>query len=153
MACLLDTNVLLRYVHRADPAHADVLAAVHHLRDGGEMLCMAPQNGVECWNVATRPVNRNGFGLTPVQAARMLDLLEQLFPVLPETPVLYPTWRALVAAAEVSGVQVHDARLVAWMQVHRITHLFTLNPRDFARYEPLAGITVLDLSGALRSGA
>ena len=152
MACLLDTNILLRYLHRTDPAHARVQAAVNHLRDTGETLCIAPQNGVECWNVATRPVNRNGFGLSPAQAERMLDLLEQLFSMLPETPALYPAWRTLVVAAQVSGVQVHDARLVSWMQVHGLTHVLTLNPSDFTRYEQLAGITVLDLSRAMQRG-
>jgi hypothetical protein len=35
---------------------------------------------------------------------------------------------------------VHDARLVAAMHVHGVTHLLTLNVRDFARYP---GITVV----------
>ncbi len=35
---------------------------------------------------------------------------------------------------KVMGVQVHDARLVAAMQVNQMTHLLTLNPRDSARY-------------------
>jgi hypothetical protein len=38
-----------------------------------------------------------------------------------------------------SGVQVHDARLVAAMLVHEVTYLLTLNKRDFMRYP---GITV-----------
>jgi len=56
MAYLLDTNILLRYAHRTDPAHAHVQAVVNRLSDAGETLCMAPQNGVECWNVATPPL-------------------------------------------------------------------------------------------------
>lgn len=43
-------------------------------------------------------------------------------------------------AHAVSGVQVYDARLVAVMKVHDVTHLLTLNDRDFARY---SGITVV----------
>jgi hypothetical protein len=34
----------------------------------------------------------------------------------------------------VQGVQGHDARLVAWMQSHGLTHVLTLNAADFARY-------------------
>jgi predicted nucleic acid-binding protein len=31
------------------------------------------------------------------------------------------------------GVQVHDARIVAVMNVHGVTHLLTLNGGDFSR--------------------
>ena len=35
---------------------------------------------------------------------------------------------------EVLGVQVHDARLVAAMIAHNVTHILTFNVTDFARY-------------------
>ena len=35
---------------------------------------------------------------------------------------------------------MHDAQLVAAMHIHGVTHLLTLNVRDFARYP---GITVV----------
>jgi predicted nucleic acid-binding protein len=34
----------------------------------------------------------------------------------------------------VSGVQVHDARLVAAMKTHGVTHILTFNVVDFQRY-------------------
>lgn len=43
----------------------------------------------------------------------------------------------------VSGVQVHDARLVAAMQAHNITHILTFNTSDFTRYASL-GIVPVD---------
>jgi hypothetical protein len=39
------------------------------------------------------------------------------------------------------GVQVHDARLVALMEVHGVTHLLTLNAADFARYPGVTALT------------
>jgi hypothetical protein len=48
----------------------------------------------------------------------------------------------------VSGAQVHDARLVAAMLAHGISHLLTLNDRDFTRY---SSITVMH-PGNLTSG-
>jgi predicted nucleic acid-binding protein len=39
-----------------------------------------------------------------------------------------------------SGVQVHDARLVALMKVHGIRQIVTFNVGDFTRY---AGIDVI----------
>lgn len=41
----------------------------------------------------------------------------------------------------VSGVRVHDARLVAAMLVHGVGHVLTLNEADFRRYD---GITVVE---------
>jgi hypothetical protein len=43
-------------------------------------------------------------------------------------------------------VQVHDARLVALMQVHGITHILTLNGADFARYPGIVPIDPASLS-------
>jgi len=41
----------------------------------------------------------------------------------------------------VLGKNVHDARLVAAMLEHNITHLLTLNVKDFKRFDE---ITVVD---------
>jgi predicted nucleic acid-binding protein len=140
---LVDTNVLLRYADRINSLHAVTRAAVRKLRGTGHALRATPQNFAEFWNVATRPAARNGFGLTPVAADRRLRLVERLFPLLPDDPAVYPEWRRLVVAFGVSGVQVHDARLVAAMRVHGVTHILTWNTVDFARYAPL-GIVAVD---------
>jgi predicted nucleic acid-binding protein len=93
------------------------------------------QNIAEFWNVCTRPASaRGGYGLSVAETERRVRLLERLFPVLTETPAAYPLWRNLVVAHGVQGVQVHDARLVALLQAHGITHVITLNGADFARY-------------------
>ena len=47
---------------------------------------------------------------------------------------MYPTWKKLVVDYEVSGVQVHDAKLVASMIVHEVKHILTFNVADFTRY-------------------
>jgi predicted nucleic acid-binding protein len=46
----------------------------------------------------------------------------------------------LVVRHRVSGVQVHDARLAAAMQVHGISHILTLNQPDFVRYTDISVI-------------
>ena len=43
----------------------------------------------------------------------------------------------------VSGVQVHDARLVAAIISHGATHILTFDTVDFARYAP-EGIVAVD---------
>ena len=143
MIYLVDTNVLLRFADRAHPRHPRVRAAVRTLRAEGHRLRATPQNCVEFWNVATRPADRNGLGLEPADADRLLRLVERLFPVLPDVPAVYPQWRQLVVAFGVSGVQVHDARLVAAMTVHGVSHILTFNVADFVRYATL-GIVAVD---------
>jgi predicted nucleic acid-binding protein len=40
----------------------------------------------------------------------------------------------------VSGVQVHDARLVAAMRVHGVKSILTFNDRDFTRYTDIDAV-------------
>ena len=89
----------------------------------------------------TRPRERNGFGLSTAEANAQAALLESRFTLLPDNMRIHPAWRELVVSHSVSGVQVHDARLVAAMRVHGISHLLTLNRTDFLRYRD---ITVVD---------
>ena len=63
-----------------------------------------------------------------------LRLLERHFPVLPDSPAIYEKWKRLVLAHKVRGVNVHDARLVAAMMIHGVTHILTPNVKDFQRY-------------------
>lgn len=145
MAVLADTSVLGRLANRADAAHAAAQAAVAELHRRGEVLHVTAQNLIEFRNFATRPVAANGLGLAPAAAAGLAAAFEAAFPLLDETPAIYPAWRALVDALGVVGKQVHDARLVAVCHVHRVTHLLTFNVAHFARLAAAPpGIVVLD---------
>jgi predicted nucleic acid-binding protein len=118
-------------------------AAVRKLRRGGHTLWAAPQNFVEFWNVATRPILGNGLGLALAQVDRRLRVVERVFPRLEDSPKVYPEWRRLVVAYGVSGVKVYDARLAAFMRTYAITHILTFNTADFKRYSP-EGIVAVD---------
>jgi predicted nucleic acid-binding protein len=139
---LADTNVLLRFADRTHPVHPIIRAALRKLRTNGHRVCATPQNFVEFWNVATRPTERNGFGLAPANADRLLRLVERLFPLLPDSPAVYTKWRRLVVSFGVSGIQVHDARIVATMIVHGVTHILTFTTTDFVRYGTRGIVTV-----------
>jgi predicted nucleic acid-binding protein len=138
---LVDSGMLLRYVQTRDPGHAVARSAIDSLRAARERLCMTLQNMVEFWNVTTRPATaRGGYGMTVAQADARARLLERAFVVLPDDPAVYSEWRRLVVAFAISGVQVHDARLVATMNVHGITRILTFNTADFARYPGIIAI-------------
>lgn len=143
MKYLLDTNMLLRFFDEENERHEMVKGAMASLRLDAHTLCVTSQNLVESWNVVTRPTAKNGFGYTLVEAARMQVTLTDLFELLPDSPLVYPEWLRLVQAYGVSGVQVHDTRLVAFCLVYGVSHILTLNTRDFVRFAP-EGITTVD---------
>jgi len=89
MIDLADTNVLLRLLHRTDPRHSIVRAAVRKLRTNAHQLQATPQNFTEFWNVTTRPIERNGFGLAPLETEALLRIAERLFRLLPDSPAIY----------------------------------------------------------------
>jgi len=68
MRLLLDTNILTRSAQPAHPMHADAVDAISALSTAGDELCVVPQNLIEFWAVATRPLNVNGLEMTTAQA-------------------------------------------------------------------------------------
>lgn len=143
MIYLIDTNVLLRVLHSTNTSSPIAETVVRKLLSNGHELHATTQNFIEFWNVSTRPINKNGMGLSPANAIGLLLKAERLFPLLPDLPAVYAEWRELVVNYGVSGVQVHDARLVATMLVHGLTHILTFNTSDFARYRS-KGIVAVD---------
>ncbi len=133
MAYLIDTTVLGRLANARDAQHAEAARAVLELHRRGEMLNVTPQVMVEFRNVATRPAAVNGLGLSTVDTESLAATYEARFPLLAETPDIYPAWKALVGALGVAGKQVHDARLVAVCHVHAVTHVLTFNVAHFTR--------------------
>jgi predicted nucleic acid-binding protein len=87
---LADTNFLLRFVDRSNSLNSVIRSARKKLRANHDELVTTPQNCIELWNVATRPAARNGLGLTPTDAEQMLGLIERLFPLIPDSPAVYP---------------------------------------------------------------
>jgi predicted nucleic acid-binding protein len=142
---LLDTNILLRLSLPGGPDDEVVVSAVGRLVAEEATLFYTLQNAAEFWNVCTRPRERNGLGLTLSETDRRLQLIERQFQLLPEVEATYAQWRRIVTECGVSGVQVHDARLAAAMNVNHVTHLLTLNPRDFNRFTGMTPVHPTDL--------
>lgn len=138
---LADTNILLRSLHSADPHYDVVKNAVKLLRLQNETFCVAPQNLVEFWAVATRPLNENGLGMPVTSAAQEIAALREFFRLLPYTADVLERWQRLVLDQGVVGKQTHDAHIVAVMQVYSVASILTFNGAHFKRFP---GIGVLD---------
>ncbi len=141
MSILTDTNILLRSLYPEHPHYAAAENALAALRLRNEVLCIAPQNLIEFWTVATRPRDDNGLGMTPARAASEIATLRRFFRLLPSTPDVLEAWQRIVVRLGIVGKQTHDAHLVAVMQIYSVTNILTFNTAHFRRFP---GITVLD---------
>lgn len=137
----VDTNILLRSAKPSHPTHCLAVNAVKTLLADDKRVCLILQNLIEFWNVATRPVENNGFGWTPSKTDIEVSRLESLLTVLSDSQAIYREWRKVVLDNSVLGKQVHDARIVAAMNVHQVTKLLTFNAKDFKRFQH---ITLID---------
>ena len=152
MPYLLDTNVLLRIAQANHPMNREARDCVRLLLRRKETIYIVPQVMFEFWVVATRPIANNGLGMTPDAVKRKVEKAESFFDLLPDMAAIYREWLRLVQTYSVAGVAAHDARIVAAMRVHAVTHLVTFNPDDFKRFNKTE-ITVLTPAGVLSTPA
>jgi predicted nucleic acid-binding protein len=143
---LIDSNVLLRSVHPEGSEFRVVDRAIHRLEETDDIPCYTSQNLGEFWNVLTRPANRNGYGLSPGEADIRARKVEAKFRLLPDTLAVHQEWRRLLVDYRVSGVQVHDARLVAAMHIHSVKRILTFNTKDFTRFNEIEAVHPLQLA-------
>ncbi|GAB4305731.1 MAG: hypothetical protein Fur0025_47800 [Oscillatoriaceae cyanobacterium] len=137
---LLDTNVILRFINPKDVQHNLATDAISYLLTKGNECFLTSQVLIELWVVATRPVEVNGLGWNIAQTRTIVEQLLIRFPLLEESPDIFPNWLDLVTVNRVMGKRTHDMRLVAAMLVHEVTHILTFNPSDFAG---TPGITIV----------
>src|SRR5438094_8220575 len=96
---LLDTNLLGRMTHSADPQCAASRRAVRVLFGQREQLIIVPQNLYEFWAAATRkrgapPVGQNGLGMTSNQASLWLKYFQRRCKLVPDRADLVDPWHA-----------------------------------------------------------
>jgi hypothetical protein len=76
---LVDTNLLVRTLQPHHPPYALADGAIAALRSQNKKLFLMPQNLVELWTVATRPMDVNGLGMSTA-AAQPGDLFDMETP-------------------------------------------------------------------------
>lgn len=135
MRLLLDTNIVLRTVNQDDALYPLASGAVRRLSTLRHELVVAPQVIYEFWSTASRPTNVNGLGWPLLTVRAVVDDLLREWTLLEDTPEVFRTWLELVTRHQVSGRQVHDARLAAALRAHGVDQLLTLNGEDFKRFD------------------
>ena len=142
---LIDTNLLLRSLEIEHPMHPIANNAISRLLAREEHLGIVAQTIYELWNVCTRPIERNGLGLTLQETIETVREVEQNFVLHPDIPELYQQWKGLVEHYQVLGVKVHDTRLVAACMIHELTHILTFNTHNFKRFQEITVVHPEDI--------
>jgi predicted nucleic acid-binding protein len=136
----------LRIFDVSDVHHQSIRQALRLLKSQQHTLVTSWQNVAEFWNVSTRPkAARGGYGQSVEKTERRVRFIERFGPILCESSAAFEEWRRLVVTSNVTGVAVHDARLVAIMRTHNIAHFVTLNVHDLRRYSVNTALTPQDI--------
>jgi predicted nucleic acid-binding protein len=134
---LVDSNV---WVYRYSPTSPLYSVAERKLLDlfsQGVELCVSPQIIREFCAALTRAAVLTHSPCNYAGIANIADTLIRDLYYLEETEPVSHALTALVAEYGVTGKLVHDANLVAIMQVYGITKLLSHNTGDFVRYSAL----------------
>lgn len=140
MRVLVDTNILLRSAQPNHPLSPQATHAVSKLIRQNDAVFFCPQTIAEFWNVATRPADKNGLGLSPDEVLKDVGTIEKLLTLLPDVPAIYSAWKRIVMIYKVKGVKVYDARLIAVMSVYAVESILTFNTTDFERFANVRAI-------------
>lgn len=86
---LVDSNVLLRWIKPDDRDYPLVASAIDVVLGQGAVLCYTSQNVAEFWNTCTRPLDRNGYGLSPQETDRRARFFEDKLQLLPDSVAVH----------------------------------------------------------------
>jgi predicted nucleic acid-binding protein len=90
-----------------------------------------------------------GNGLPLPKILENVRVFRNEFTVLEDRPFVLDALIDILQKTTVAGKQVHDANIVATMQVHEVHHLLTHNTADFERFSSF--ITILPLEQTYKS--
>jgi len=138
----VDTNVLIYATNESSPWHGLANVALQEARRLGIELIISTQVLREYLATATR-LNASGSGIPRADIFENLQTFQHEFTVVEDTRLVAAALETLARSVAVAGKQVHDANVVAAMQVYGIRYLLTNNGEDFARFAQF--ITVVPL--------
>jgi toxin-antitoxin system PIN domain toxin len=137
----VDTNILV-YAHREDsPFYDPANRRVAELAESAAAWAIPWPCVHEFLATVTRPRIYNPPSTIQEAIGQIEAWLESpSLVLLHETDSYWPLLRAVAAASQVSGAQIHDARIVALCRHHGVRELWSAD-RDFSRF---ADVTVVN---------
>lgn len=130
----VDTNVLLRYLINDFQEHPLIKKEVDDLIYQGHQLWISRQIIREFATICTRP---QAFmqTLSTIQTIAYILNFAKIFRIADEDARVTQALIQLMQIIPMGGKQIHDANIVATMQVYQIQNLVTLNVSDFTRFQ------------------
>jgi predicted nucleic acid-binding protein len=129
----VDTNVLVYAKLGHSPLHSVATAALRQLEQAGSALWISRQVLREYLAAMTRPNTLTAPIPIATLIADVTTFAAQL-QVAEDGPLIMERLLELMATVPFAGKQVHDANIVATMQVHGVQRLLTHNTGDFERF-------------------
>jgi len=129
----VDTNVLIRMHVESAPDHQTIQEVIKRLIEDDYELWISRQVLREYSSVLTREQTYTKLIAPPLIAAQ-IRLFEARYRVADENAQVTAGLCNLMDTILMGGKQIHDANIVATMQVYGILRLLTLNPVDFNRF-------------------
>jgi toxin-antitoxin system PIN domain toxin len=134
----LDTNILV-YAHRKDSEfHQAASTLLRALAESAQPWSITWPCVHEFFSIVTHP----RIFRPPTPTERALEQIDAWLEspslvLLAETSKHWPSLRAMIANAKISGPKVHDARIAALCQQHGVRELLSAD-RDFSRFPQIA---------------
>jgi predicted nucleic acid-binding protein len=138
-AVFVDTNVLVYANQRHAVQHPAAVAVLHRLAQEHAVLWISRQVLREYVSAVTRQQG-DAAALPMATALQRIEDFASRFEIAEEGPAVYDAWLDLLRRTRLAGKQVHDANLVATMQIHGIIRLLTFNESDFRRFGALVDL-------------
>ena len=128
----IDTNVLVYANVMESPLHQLAIKTIQSYYDIGTELWISRQVLREYIAVLTRPqIFAKPVSVSVSVVADRIRFFQSHFQVAEENPQITEVLLTLIERFNVGGNQVHDANIIATMQVYGIRNLITHNVRDF----------------------
>jgi len=89
MGTLVDTCILLRAFDRNSEHYKPIRAAIRKAVEEKIRLFVTVQNLAEFWNAGTRPLDKNGQGLSTEKVKRRIEIIERFCTIVSEDNVSY----------------------------------------------------------------
>lgn len=135
----IDTNAILYANVAESPLHKQALGTIRVAFQAGRPLWVNRQVLREFIAARTRPQFFANLS-TPEVVIDRVRYFEEHFQVADDTSAVTAQLLVLLKKYKMGGKQVHDANIVATMQVYGIPCLLTHNVKDFERFTGLIKI-------------
>lgn len=145
-SAFIDTNILVYANVIESPLHQLALNTIQFYYDSGTELWISRQVLREFIAVMTRP---QVFS-KPIPISVTTDrvrFFQAHFQVAEDGPQITKTLLTFVERFYIGGKQIHDANIVATMQVYGIRDLITHNVSDFKRFSDIINILPIEIKG------